>query len=76
MSTEYKLEIQKREVLKKKDIKHLRKEDKIPGIYYSHNSKTSTPFLVNKKDETDDAQVVDTKHLQLQNQLIYNKDIK
>ncbi len=33
-------------------------------------------LLVNKKDETDDAQVVDTKHLQLQNQLIYNKDIK
>ena len=46
----HKIEVQKRELSNKKSfIKELRKQDYIPGIYYSHNSKESISFTVNKK---------------------------
>lgn len=47
---QYKIEVQKRDVSNKKsDIKALRYADKIPGVYYSHDSKSSITFIVDKK---------------------------
>lgn len=46
MSKEYKLEVEKRTKANKKDLKELRKSGKIPGIYYSYDSKESLPFFV------------------------------
>ena len=47
---EYKIEVKKRDINNKKSIiKELRKIDQIPGIYYSHNSKLSIPFSIDKK---------------------------
>ena len=47
----HKIEVQKRELSNKKSfIKELRKQDYIPGIYYSHNSKESISFTVNSLD--------------------------
>ena len=47
---EYKIEVQKRELSQKKSfVKGLRRNGEIPGIYYSHNSKESIPFMVTQK---------------------------
>ena len=47
---EYKIEVQKRDINNRKSIiKELRKIDQIPGIYYSHDSKLSIPFSIDKK---------------------------
>ena len=47
---EYKIEVQKRDLSSKKSfVKGLRRSGDIPGIYYSHNSKESIPFLVTEK---------------------------
>ena len=47
---QYKIEVQKRDVSNKKsDIKALRHADKIPGVYYSHDSKSSITFIVDQK---------------------------
>ena len=47
---DYKIEVQKRELSSKKSfVKELRKNDDIPGIYYSHDSKESIPFMVTQK---------------------------
>jgi len=47
---DYKIEVQKRELSSKKSfVKGLRQDGDIPGIYYSHDSKESIPFLVTKK---------------------------
>ena len=46
MSKEYKLEAEKRTKANKKDLKELRKSGKIPGIYYSYDSKESLPFFI------------------------------
>ena len=46
MSKEYKLEVEKRTKANKKDLKELRRSGKIPGIYYSYDSKDSLPFLI------------------------------
>ena len=47
---QYKIEVQKRDVSNKKsDIKALRHADKIPGVYYSHDSKSSITFIVDHK---------------------------
>ena len=47
---DYKIEVQKRELSSKKSfVKNLRKSDDIPGIYYSHDSKESIPFMVTQK---------------------------
>ena len=46
----YKIEVQKRELSNKKSfVKELRKQDGIPGIYYSHDSKESIPFTISQK---------------------------
>ena len=47
---EFKLEVSKREGSGKKAIKEIRREGGIPGIYYSHNSKASIPFTINKSE--------------------------
>ena len=47
---QYKIEVQKRDVSNKKsDIKALRHADKIAGVYYSHDSKSSITFIVDQK---------------------------
>ena len=47
---EYKIEVKKRDINNKKSIvKELRKIDQVPGVYYSHNSKLSIPFSIDKK---------------------------
>ena len=47
---EYKIEVQKRDLSSKKSfVKGLRRNGDIPGIYYSHDSKESIPFLVTEK---------------------------
>ena len=45
----HKIEVQKRELSNKKSfVKELRKQDGIPGIYYSHDSKESIPFTISQ----------------------------
>ena len=50
MAKEYKLEVEKRDSTKKSDLKKYRKEGKIPGVYYSYDSKKSINFLVNQSE--------------------------
>ena len=52
MADEYKIEVHKRETSNKKsDLKTLRKEKKIPGVYYSFDSRNSSPLYIEKKVE-------------------------
>ena len=51
MSKQHKLEVEKREVTKKRDLKILRKDGKIPGIFYSHDSKASINFIIDKRKQ-------------------------
>ena len=44
MAKEYKLEVEKRDVGKKSDLKILREEGKIPGVFYSYDSIPSHPY--------------------------------
>ena len=47
---EYKIEVQKRDTNNRKSIiKELRKTGQVPGVYYSHDSKSSIPFSIDKK---------------------------
>lgn len=48
MADEFKLELEKRSELGKQAVKLLRKEEKIPGIFYSGESK-AIPFFIHKK---------------------------
>ena len=48
MGNEFTLEVIKREISKKSDIKKSRNEGHVPGIYYSHDSKDSIPFYITK----------------------------
>ena len=50
MAKEYKLEVEKRDSTKKTDLKKYRKEGKIPGVYYSYESKESINFLVSQSE--------------------------
>ena len=50
MAKEYKLEVEKRDSTKKADLKQYRKEGKIPGVYYSFDSKESINFLVSQSE--------------------------
>ena len=52
MANEYNLDVNKRETQGKSDLKQMRKEDKIPGVYYSHDSKQSIPLYINTADLT------------------------
>ena len=50
MADEFKVDVHKRELSNKKsDLKSLRKDEKIPGVYYSFNSKKSVPLYIEKK---------------------------
>ena len=50
MVNEFKIEVHKRELSNKKsDMKNLRKEQKIPGIFYSFDSKDSVPLFIDQK---------------------------
>ena len=46
MADAYKIKVHKREQMGSLNVKNLRKEGKIPGIYYSSDSKESIPFYV------------------------------
>ena len=47
---DYKIEVSKRELSNKKSfVKNLRHNGEIPGVYYSHDSKESIPFMVAQK---------------------------
>ena len=46
---EFRLEVNKRDGTGKKATKQVRREDGIPGVYYSHNSKESISFSIDKK---------------------------
>ena len=50
MANEYNLDVNKRETQGKSDLKQMRKEKKIPGVYYSHDSKQSIPLYINTSD--------------------------
>ena len=50
MANEHKIDINKRESLGKKGVKQLRREEMIPGIYYSPNSENSTPIVISQGD--------------------------
>ena len=52
MANEYNLDVNKRETQGKSDLKQMRKENKIPGVYYSHDSKQSIPLYINTIDLT------------------------
>ena len=48
MANEFNLEVTKRDLTNKGALKQLRKNGKVPGIYYSHDSKASIPFSIEK----------------------------
>ena len=48
MANEFNLDVSKRDISNKGTLKRLRKEGKVPGIYYSHDSKSSIPFYIEK----------------------------
>tara|TARA_B100002052_G_scaffold146472_1_gene133749 strand:+ start:8356 stop:9039 length:684 start_codon:yes stop_codon:yes gene_type:complete len=49
MANEFTLEVTKRDSVSKNEIKQMRKEGKVPGIYYSHDSKNSIPFYIERQ---------------------------
>lgn len=58
MADAYKIEINKRNWLGKRDVKLNRREGKIPGVFYSADSKESIPLFI---DETEFIQVLKSK---------------
>ena len=55
MADAYKIDVNKREWLGKRDVKLNRKDGKIPGVYYSADSKDSIPLFI---EETEFTQVL------------------
>ena len=54
MANEFKIEVHKRELsAKKSDMKILRREQKIPGVFYSFDSKESIPLYIDQKTFTE-----------------------
>ena len=47
---EFRLEVNKRDGTGKKATKQIRREDGIPGVYYSHDSKESVSFSIDEKE--------------------------
>ena len=50
MADAYKIEVHKRDEMGSRDVRSLRKEGKIPGVYYSSDSKKSIPFYMVDSD--------------------------
>ena len=50
MADAYKIEVHKRDEMGSRYVKSLRKEGKIPGVYYSSDSKKSIPFYMVDSD--------------------------
>tara|TARA_B110000438_G_C15787648_1_gene639176 strand:+ start:198 stop:875 length:678 start_codon:yes stop_codon:yes gene_type:complete len=50
MSNEFNLVVEKREFVNKGGRKKMLRDGKIPGIFYSHDSKESLPFSIDKKE--------------------------
>ena len=50
MANEHKIEINKRQETSKKELKKMRKDGNIPGIYYSGGSNESIPIIIAKHD--------------------------
>ena len=50
MSNEFNLVVEKREFVNKGGRKKMLRDGKIPGIFYSHDSKASLPFSIDKKE--------------------------
>ena len=48
MANEHKIDINKRDNAGKKAVKQLRKDNNIPGVYYSPSSKESAPFYISQ----------------------------
>ena len=48
MANEHKIDINKRDNTGKKAVKQLRKDNNIPGVYYSPSSKESAPFYISQ----------------------------
>ena len=48
MANEHKIDINKRDNTGKKAVKQLRKDNNIPGVYYSPSSKESSPFYISQ----------------------------
>ena len=48
MANEFNLEVTKRDLANKGALKQLRRDGKVPGIYYSHDSQASIPFYIEK----------------------------
>ena len=46
MANEHNIDIEKRDDTTKQGVKQLRRDGKIPGVYYSATSKASTPILI------------------------------
>jgi len=49
MANDHKIDLEKRDNTTKQGVKQLRRGGKIPGVYYSSTSKTSTPILITKQ---------------------------
>ena len=60
MANKFDLEVTKRDNLDKSNIKKLREDGKIPGVYYSHDSKESISLYIDSK-ELSRAQKADTR---------------
>ena len=50
MANEHKIDINKRELSGKQGIKQIRREENIPGVYYSPNSESSIPIVISKAE--------------------------
>ena len=50
MADAYKIKVHKRDKMGSRDVRSLRKEGKIPGVYYSSDSKKSIPFYMVDSD--------------------------
>ena len=50
MANEFNLNVNKRDMTNKGGIKQLRKSGTVPGVYYSHDSKSSIPFYIEIAD--------------------------
>ena len=50
MDNEYKIDINKRNEITRQDLKRLRREGNIPGIYYANTLTENIPIFISQKD--------------------------